>query len=155
MEVSSAFLKRAAQTAAGLHRCSFQWRMTLWPEPPACRSAAMTSSVPTPVALLLAHCHRTWGWWVNHWWHARRLYLKWGRVAHRQPHSLVWDHLYPVAGLGRDDWRWRRMQWMTKMSFRASSCSVHSTVCCCSCLPLRWTIKVSSAESAGVQSSHA
>lgn len=27
------------------------------------------------------------------------------------------DHLYPVIGLGQNDWRWRQMQRMTKMSY--------------------------------------
>ena len=41
------------------------------------------------------------------------------------------------------DW----IQWMTKKSLCASTCSPHSTGHCCNCLPLHWTMKVSSAES--------
>lgn len=69
---------------------------------------------------------------------------------------LVRDHGSLVARPGQNDWRWKRMKWMTNLSYVPQlALYVRSTAHCCNRLPLRWTLKASSADSAGVQSLYA
>ena len=61
------------------------------------------------------------------------------------------SHLRPPRSSGKTRSRHLKMdkvQWITKKSLHTETCFLHSTGHCCNCLPLHWTMKVSSTESA-------